>query len=98
MIKADIFSEGRRRVESFQQSGAGYCRESYAVFRDQDEKLAQKVEPLEAVVDELNQEVKKRHIHRLREENVRLNLDLFFRILRPVSSEWQIIVPILRCA
>ena len=94
-----IFSpKAEEELKVFSRAVQDIVEKAYAVFRDQDEKLAQKVEPLEAVVDELNQEVKKRHIHRLREGKCRLNLDLFFRILRPVSSEWQIIVPILRCA
>lgn len=39
---------------------------SYKVFYDQDLKLAQRIEPLEEVIDDLNQELKKRHIRRLR--------------------------------
>ena len=56
---------------------------AYAVFRDQDEKLAQKVEPLEAVVDDLNQEVKKRHIRRLR--NGKCTIELGF-ILSDITT------------
>jgi phosphate:Na+ symporter len=39
---------------------------AYKVFEDQDIKRAQTIEPLEEVIDELNQELKKRHIRRLR--------------------------------
>lgn len=39
---------------------------AYRVFTDQDMEQAQMVEPLEAVIDDLNQELKKRHIRRLR--------------------------------
>ncbi|NCB92610.1 MAG: Na/Pi cotransporter family protein [Clostridia bacterium] len=39
---------------------------AYKVFSDQDLKRAQMIEPLEEVIDELNQELKKRHIRRLR--------------------------------
>lgn len=39
---------------------------AYSVFTDQDMNKAQMVEPLEAVIDDLNQELKKRHIRRLR--------------------------------
>lgn len=39
---------------------------SYQVFGDQDLLKAQTIEPLEDVIDELNQELKKRHIRRLR--------------------------------
>ena len=63
-----IFSpKAEEELKVFSRAVQDIVEKAYAVFRDQDEKLAQKVEPLEAVVDELNQEVKKRHIHRLRE-------------------------------
>ena len=39
---------------------------AYGVFDKQDMKLAEKIEPLEEVVDELSKEVKRRHIQRLR--------------------------------
>lgn len=62
-----IFSpKAEEELKVFSRAVQDIVEKAYAVFRDQDEKLAQKVEPLEAVVDELNQEVKKRHIHRLR--------------------------------
>ena len=40
---------------------------SYQVFEEQNYKLAKKVEPLEEIIDELNQELKSRHVRRLRE-------------------------------
>ena len=40
--------------------------ESYDVFSSQNLQKAQLIEPLEDVIDELNQELKKRHIRRLR--------------------------------
>ncbi len=40
---------------------------SYTVFTQQDIKLANAIEPLEEVVDELSQELKRRHVKRLRE-------------------------------
>ena len=40
---------------------------SYQVFEERDYKLAKKVEPLEEIIDELNQELKSRHVNRLRE-------------------------------
>ena len=39
---------------------------AYEVFDKQDMKLAEKIEPLEEVIDELSKEVKHRHIQRLR--------------------------------
>lgn len=39
---------------------------AYQVFLNQDQELARQVEPLEQVIDELNMELKNRHIRRLR--------------------------------
>ena len=39
---------------------------AYEVFDKQDMKLAEKIEPLEEVIDELSKEVKRRHVQRLR--------------------------------
>lgn len=40
---------------------------AYTVFTEQDVKLADAIEPLEEVVDELSKELKRRHVKRLRE-------------------------------
>ena len=70
-----IFSpKAEDELKVFSRAVQDIVEKAYAVFRDQDEKLAQKVEPLEAVVDELNQEVKKRHIRRLREGKCTIEL------------------------
>lgn len=39
---------------------------AYAVFANQDMQLAEEIEPLEEVVDELSRELKERHVNRLR--------------------------------
>ena len=39
---------------------------AYRVFADQDMKMAEEIEPLEEVIDELSRELKRRHINRLR--------------------------------
>ena len=70
-----IFSpKAEEELKVFSRAVQDIVEKAYAVFHDQDEKLAQKVEPLEAVVDELNQEVKKRHIRRLREGKCTIEL------------------------
>lgn len=70
-----IFSpKAEEELKVFSRAVQDIVEKAYAVFRDQDEKLAQKIEPLEAVVDELNQEVKKRHIRRLREGKCTIEL------------------------
>ena len=40
---------------------------SYQVFEEKDRELAKQVEPLEEIIDELNMELKNRHVRRLRE-------------------------------
>ena len=44
---------------------------SVKAYETGDMELASNVEPLEEVIDELNQELKKRHIRRLRKESGR---------------------------
>ena len=39
---------------------------AYAVFANQDIQLAEEIEPLEEVIDELSRELKRRHVYRLR--------------------------------
>ena len=39
---------------------------AYAVFANQDVQLAEEIEPLEEVIDELSRELKRRHVNRLR--------------------------------
>ena len=56
---------------------------SYKVFTEQDRKLAQSIEPLEEVIDGLNQELKKRHIRRLR--NGKCTIELGF-ILSDITT------------
>lgn len=79
-----IFSpKAEEELKVFSRAVQDIVEKAYAVFRDQDEKLAQKVEPLEAVVDDLNQEVKKRHIRRLR--NGKCTIELGF-ILSDITT------------
>ena len=77
-----IFSpKAEEELKVFSRAVQDIVEKAYAVFRDQDEKLAQKVEPLEAVVDELNQEVKKRHIRRLREGKCTIELGFILSVI-----------------
>lgn len=82
-----IFSpKAEEELKVFSRAVQDIVEKAYAVFRDQDEKLAQKVEPLEAVVDELNQEVKKRHICRLREGKCTIELGF---ILSDITTSFE---------
>lgn len=60
----------------FCQAVTDIVNDSYMVFTNQDFKLAQKIEPLEEVIDGLNTEIKARHIRRLR--NGKCTIELGF--------------------
>ena len=81
--KLTFSPKAEEELKVFSRAVQDIVEKAYAVFRDQDEKLAQKVEPLEAVVDDLTQEVKKRHIRRLR--NGKCTIELGF-ILSDITT------------
>ena len=56
----------KKDLEVLGQAVEEIVNTAYAVFDKQDMKLAEKIEPLEEVVDELSKEVKRRHVQRLR--------------------------------
>ncbi|MDO4275489.1 MAG: Na/Pi cotransporter family protein [Eubacteriales bacterium] len=49
-----------------EQAVEDIVEKAYLVFTQQDVKLAESIEPLEEVIDELSQELKRRHVQRLR--------------------------------
>ena len=59
---------------------------SIQVFEDQDKKLAVTVEPLEEVIDHLNEKLKKRHIQRLRDGICTIELGF---ILADVTTNYE---------
>ncbi len=61
------FSENAKKdLEVLGQAVEDIVNTAYEVFDTQDMKLAEKIEPLEEVIDELSKEVKRRHVQRLR--------------------------------
>ena len=61
------FSENAKKdLEVLGQAVEDIVNTAYEVFDKQDMKLAEKIEPLEEVIDELSKEVKRRHVQRLR--------------------------------
>lgn len=61
------FSENAKKdLEVLGQAVEDIVNTAYEVFDRQDMKLAEKIEPLEEVIDELSKEVKRRHVQRLR--------------------------------
>lgn len=70
-------------LEVFCRAVKDIVTESYDVFCSQNLQKAQLIEPLEDVIDELNQELKKRHIRRLR--NGKCTIELGF-ILSDITT------------
>ena len=61
------FSENAKKdLEVLGEAVEDMVNIAYEVFDKQDMKLAEKIEPLEEVIDELSKEVKRRHVQRLR--------------------------------
>ena len=59
-------ASAKKDLEVLGQAVEDIVNTSYEVFDRQDMKLAEKIEPLEEVIDELSKEVKRRHVQRLR--------------------------------
>ena len=64
--KLTFSKKAEAELKVFCQAVRDIVENSYKVFTEQDRQLAQTIEPLEEVIDGLNQELKKRHIRRLR--------------------------------
>ena len=78
------FSENAKKdLEVLGQAVEDIVNTAYEVFDKQDMKLAEKIEPLEEVIDELSKEVKRRHVQRLR--NGECTIEMGF-ILSDISS------------
>ena len=56
----------KKDLEVLGQAVEDIINMAYKVFDTQDTQLAEKIEPLEEVIDELSKEVKRRHVQRLR--------------------------------
>lgn len=66
--KGMSFSEkAREELAVLTRAVDDIVKTAYTVFDRQDVKLAEKIEPLEEVIDELSKEVKRRHVQRLRQ-------------------------------
>ena len=67
---------------------------SIEAFKNDDIHLARQVEPLEEVIDYLNDELKQRHVRRLRSGECSVELGFVLSdITITIMSEWQTIVP-----
>ena len=59
-------ANAKKDLEVLGQAVEDIINMAYKVFDTQDTQLAEKIEPLEEVIDELSKEVKRRHVQRLR--------------------------------
>lgn len=81
--KLEFSEKAEEELKIFCNAVKDIVDRAYSVFEDEDVKKAQMVEPLEAVIDDLNQELKKRHIRRLR--NGKCTIELGF-ILSDITT------------
>ncbi len=71
---------------------------TYTVFDKQDVKLALAIEPLEEVIDELSQELKRRHVNRLRQGTCTIEMGFILsdittsleKNFRPLLQYWRL--------
>lgn len=74
-----IFSEkAKKELQIFGQAVKDIVELSFKVFKEDDDHLARTVEPLEEVIDNLNIELKNRHIKRLRKGKCTIELGFVF--------------------
>lgn len=62
----DFSSKAHEELRVFSKALQDIVNTSFRVFAEEDRSIAREVEPLEEVIDFLNEEIKKRHIKRLR--------------------------------
>lgn len=65
--KNAVFSpQAVKELHVMEKAVVDIVNKAYAVFANQDIQLAEEIEPLEEVIDELSRELKRRHVNRLR--------------------------------
>lgn len=85
--KEIVFSKkAQKEMEIFGTAVEDILERSIRAFVENDMELAQTVEPLEEVIDDLNKEVKKRHIKRLRNGKCTIDLGL---VLADVAANYE---------
>lgn len=81
--KLEFSDKAKKELDVIQAAVMRIVNISFDSFEKKDEKEAERVEPLEQVIDDINMELKARHIKRLRER--RCTLDLGF-ILSDITT------------
>ena len=70
--------KAKKELEIFGQAVSDIVELSFRVFKEDDDELAQTVEPLEEVIDDLNIKLKNRHIRRLCDGKCTIELGFIF--------------------
>ncbi|WP_075717436.1 Na/Pi cotransporter family protein [Roseburia sp. 499] len=82
----EFSAKAQREMEIFGNAVEDILDRSVRAFVESDMELALTVEPLEEVIDDLNKEVKKRHIKRLRKGKCTIDLGL---VLADVAANYE---------
>ena len=75
-------ANAKKDLEVLGQAVEDIINMAYKVFDTQDTQLAEKIEPLEEVIDELSKEVKRRHVQRLRNGECTIEMGCLRRCAR----------------
>ena len=63
---ASFSAQAVKELHVMEKAVSDIVDKAYTVFANQDMQMAEEIEPLEEVIDELSQELKRRHVNRLR--------------------------------
>ena len=84
--EVEFSNKAQKEMEVFGSAVEDILDRSVRAFVENDMELAQTVEPLEEVIDDLNKEVKKRHLKRLRKGKCTIDLGL---VLADIAANYE---------
>lgn len=84
--KLEFSDKARKEMQIFGSAVENILNRSVQAFLENDKNLAMTVEPLEEVIDQLNREVKKRHVKRLRKGKCTIELGL---LLSDIATNYE---------
>ncbi len=84
--KLEFSDKAKEELEVFKRAIHDILKLSTKCFMDKDLELAKQVEPLEEVIDNINLEIKQRHIKRLRQGNCTIELGF---ILSDITTNFE---------
>lgn len=74
--EAEFSKKGKEEIETYGRAIVDILERTTKAFVENDHELARTVEPLESVIDELNKDVKKHHVKRLRKGKCTIELGI----------------------